>query len=161
MPTAYHLKLGLGVDQILGASRDRHHMGWIKLVSFWMGNGRATATAAAGGSGSITSSEVSVTKLTDRASMDIYKAASTGREFKSATIEIGDEKSGVPKLRLSLTDVTLENFSGNSATLSMGPTETFKLNFSNAELNHNPIAEESVGDILQTAFKSLGLAPAH
>ena len=76
-------------------------------------------------------------------------------------IEIADEKSGVPKLRVTLTDVMLENFSANGATLSRGPTETFKLSFANVELNHNPIAEESVGDILQTAFRSLGLAPAH
>ena len=46
MPSAYYVKLGSGADQISGASRDRHHIGWIKLVSFWMGDSRANAATA-------------------------------------------------------------------------------------------------------------------
>jgi len=63
MPSAYYVKLGSGADQISGASRDRHHIGWIKLVSFWMGDSRANAATAAAGPGSVTSFEVIVTKL--------------------------------------------------------------------------------------------------
>ena len=162
MPSAYYLKLGSGPDQLLGGSRDRHHMGWIKLESFWMGNESHPSGATAGvGTGKATSPDIVVSKTTDRASTDIFMAANDARVFRSAMIEIADEKSGVPKVRLTLTDVMLEHFSVNAnATVSQGQSERFKLVFRGAEWNHNPIAEESVGDILQTAFWSLGLARA-
>jgi type VI protein secretion system component Hcp len=162
MPNAYYLKLGSGSDQILGDSRDRRHMGWIKLSSFWTGN-PSNPTGATGGVGTGKASfEIFVSKFTDRASTNVYMAANSGRAFKSVTIEVADEKSGVPKLRLILTDVILENFSvnGNSG-FSSGQVETFKLNFAAAEWNHNPVAEDSVEETLQTAFWSLGFARAH
>ena len=162
MPNAYYLKLGSGGEHILGESRDRHHMGWIKLESFWMGDSSKPNGATGTGSGKATSSEVMVAKRTDRTSTDLHMAANDGRMFKSAVIEIADQKSGVPKLRLTLTDVTADNFSVNgNGGFSGGSSDTFKLNFANAEWNHNPLPEESVGDILQTALQSFGLAPAH
>ena len=160
MPNAYYLKLGSGTDQIPGGSRDKSHVGWIKLGSFAMSdNSRSNGATAGGGAGRATASEIVVSKPTDQASTALYMAASGGRAFNSATIEVADEKSGVPKLRLTLTNVMLVDFSANTnATVSRGPSETFKLNFAGAEWNHNPLAEESVGDTLQTAFWSLGLA---
>src|SRR5262245_50171007 len=103
-----------------------------------------------------------VSKRTDRTSTDLHRAANDGRMFKTAVIEIADQKSGVPKLRLTLTGVTADHFSVNgNGGFSAGSSDTFKLSFANAEWNHNPLPEESVGDILQTAFQSFGLAPAH
>jgi type VI protein secretion system component Hcp len=77
-------------------------------------------------------------------------------------IEIADEKSGVPKLRLTLTDVMIESFSANAnGGFGGGQSETFTLNFAAAQWNHNPVAEESVGQMLQTSSYSLELARGH
>ncbi len=158
--TAYYLKLDSGKSQIIGTSRDRYHVGWIKLDGFrpWeeprFGN-------SSGGPGKVTIRKFVLTRLADRTSMELYTAANEARYFMTADMEAADEKTGIPKLRFSFTDVTLEAFSYYSTGDGGDPGETFTFNFAAMKLNHNPIPEESVGDILQSAFRnSCGLAPA-
>ena len=77
-------------------------------------------------------------------------------------IEVADEKTGVPKLRLSLSSVMLTSYSVNTnAAEGGGQSETFKLNYAGAEWNHHPVAEEKAEDTLHTAFFSLKAAKKH
>jgi len=164
MPNAYYLKLGSGKSQVFGTSRDRYHVGWIKLTGFYpLSDSRATSMVGdgGGGPGKVTSSEIAVTKWTDRSSPELMQAAHGGRPFNSADLEIANEQTGIPKLRMSFTHVLLGRHGSNGGGLSdPGPVETFTLQYADMKLNHNPIPEESVVDMLQTVFKSLGLAPA-
>ena len=86
-------------------------------------------------------------------------AANSGRGFKSATIEVADEKTGVPKLRLTLSSVILNSYTVNTnAAEGHGQSESFTLNYAGAEWNHNPVAEEKAEETLHTGFFSLKAA---
>ena len=160
MPNAYYLRLGSGRSQIVGTCRDRYHVGWIKLTGF-SPFADLPVHNSGGGPGKATSSEIAVSKWADRSSAELMLAAHGGRPFNSADLEIADERTGIPKLRMSFTDVLLGRHGSNEGGLSdPGPIETFTLSYASMKLNHNPIPEESVGDMLQTVFKSLGMAPA-
>jgi type VI protein secretion system component Hcp len=158
-PKAYYLKLGAGRDQVVGTSRDRYHVGWIKLRSLYQ---ETPGFGAGGGRGKATVTEFLLSKLEDRTSSEMFLAASGGRTFKSAAIEVADPETGIPQFRMNFTDVVLGGFKADPDVSigEAGPIEEFRLNFANVEFNYNPIAEESVGDILQSIFKNLGLAPA-
>jgi type VI protein secretion system component Hcp len=157
MPNAYYLRLGSGKSQILGTSRDRYHMGWIKLESFSQQSERPPSGSGIGpGRGTI--SQFNLMKLEDRTSPEIFRAVHEGRSFKSADVEVAQARTGIPKVRMSLTDVLLGTYSLNAGFLSER-VESFSLNFAKVEWNYNPIPDETAGDMLQLAFKSLGLAP--
>lgn len=157
---AYYLKLGSGGEQVVGSSRDRYHVGWMKLQSV-VPPGQP-GFAVSGGHGRVTSRELAITKFADRTSHELLLAASEGRHYKSAVIDVADAETGIPELRLTLTDVLIGRFTvnPNARAEDPGPGETFALDFGNLEYNYNPIPEENVGDMLQSVFKSLGLAPA-
>jgi type VI protein secretion system component Hcp len=158
MPNAYYLKLGSATEQVPGGSRDKCHEGWIKLASFGMGD-QSKSSGSSGGTGRATFPDIVVSKTTDRASSTIFMAANSGRGFKSATIEVADEKTGVPKLRLTLSSVILNSYTVNTnAAEGHGQSESFTLNYAGAEWNHNPVAEEKAEETLHTGFFSLKAA---
>ena len=156
MPEAYYLKLGSGGGQVLGASRDRYNMGWIKLVSFSPDVG---AGGGGGGPGRARISQFLVTKLADRTSAEIFLAAHSGRHLRSADLDVADARTGIPKVRFSFTDVLLGSHKAHADTSPSFPArgETFSLNFVSMKMTHNPTPEDTVGDIAQSVFKSLGL----
>jgi len=158
MHRAYYLKLGSGKSQLMGSSRDRYHVGWIKLLAFAQPN---TGTYPAG-AGTVKFSEFVVSKLQDRSSSEIFRAVHEGRHFNSADVDLADTRTGIPRVRFSFTDVLLDAFTANRDMRieDQVPSESFSLKFAGMKLNHNPIPEETVGDLLQTVFKGLGLAPA-
>ena len=101
-----------------------------------------------------------MSKTADLASSTIFLAANSGtEEFKSAVIEVADERTGVPKLRLTLTSVILTSYSINTnAAEGRGPNKSFTLNYAGAEWNSNPVAEEKAEETLHTGFFSLKAA---
>ena len=159
MPNAYYLKLGSATEQVPGGSRDTCHEGWIKLASFGMGDQSGSSGSGGAGAGRATFPDIVVSKTTDLASSAIFLAANSGRGFKSAVIEVADERTGVPKLRLTLNSVILTSYSVNTnAAEGRGPNESFTLNYAGAEWNHNPVAEEKAEETLHTGFFSLKAA---
>jgi type VI secretion system secreted protein Hcp len=154
MPTSYYLKLGASDEQVLGDSRDPHHRGWIKLEIFSIGTQTSGAhgSGGGGGPGKVTISEFHMTKVQDRASPVLMDATSTGRPFKTAVLEAADSKTGSPKLRITLSDVQVSSFN-NAKSAGHGssvPIDEFALSFGGIEINHNPIAEDSIGAVLQS-----------
>jgi hypothetical protein len=95
----------------------------------------------------------------DRTSSQLFVAATQGKAFTSAVIEIADEDTGIPRFRLSLTGVLLEYSGASGPSLGgSGQIESFVLDFANAQYNHNPVPEADAVDLLQAIFKNLGLA---
>jgi type VI protein secretion system component Hcp len=119
----------------------------------------ASAPAPASALGKPVTSRVAVDKLVDRTSSQLFVAATQGKAFTSAVIEIADEDTGIPRFRLSLTGVVLE-YSGASGPSpgGAGQIESFVLDFANAQYNYNPVPEADAVDLLQAIFKNLGLA---
>jgi type VI protein secretion system component Hcp len=153
MPKAYYLKLGSG--GIVGTSCDPHHVGWIKLETFYFGNARNLGGSV--GPGKVAISEFLVSKAADRISPQLMQASNNGMGFKSAIIEIADSRTGIPALRINLTGVMIDKFAGTGA--ASGYIEVFTIHFANVEFNHNPIAEDALEGALQPAVKNMGRGP--
>jgi type VI protein secretion system component Hcp len=47
---ALYMKLGSGKDQMFGESRDKHHVGWVKISGFSWSSGKQVRSASGGGS---------------------------------------------------------------------------------------------------------------
>lgn len=161
MSTAYYLRLGPPYDQkIIGTSRDRYHIGWIKLVSFGPQNSTPAVSPGDAGPGLMAKPVLALAKYQDQTSMELAIAANTGRLFNVADIDIADARTGMPKLRMAFNEVLLDTFStGLGSGLHAKPTESFTLSFNEMRYNHDPVPEETAADMLQLAFKSLGLDP--
>jgi type VI protein secretion system component Hcp len=154
MPHAYYLKLGSGKSQLTGTSRDPHHVGWIKLISFqWGSEGSGMGAHGSGaGSGRPAATELTVSKMVDRLSPHLMLASHNGAYFDSAVLEIADARTGRPTLRVSLSDILIKTHSSPD-----GHIESFTLDFNRLEFNQSPIAEDELEEILQSVFKSIGL----
>jgi type VI protein secretion system component Hcp len=162
MGNAYYLKLGSGNDHIVGGSRDRYHVGWIKLIGFYPAAQTGMGAHGTGmGAGKAAISQFELSKFEDISSPRLFVAASEGRHFRTAELEIADERTGIPKLRISFTDVMLGPYSANpnAGPDDPGPSETFTLSCAELTYNYNPIPQENAADILMSIFKTLGLAP--
>jgi type VI secretion system secreted protein Hcp len=153
MPDAYYLKIGSGRSQLTGTSRDPHHVGWIKLTAFYLGEPNRGA-GSGGGAGKAAFTELSVSKTVDHLSPHLMLASHNGSYFDSAVLEIADARTGRPRLRVNLTDILIKTHSSPD-----GQTETFTIDFGNIEYNHNPIADDELEEMLQYMFKSIGLGP--
>jgi type VI protein secretion system component Hcp len=161
MGKAYYLKLGSGNEQIIGSSRDRYHVGWIKLTGF-----RPTETGGlspvSAGPGRATISEFELSKLEDISSPRLFLASNEGRHFRTAELEIADERTGIPELHVMMTDDQVDRYSANPnvGANDPRPSETFTLHFASLKYNFNPIPPQDALDLLVSVFKTLGLAPA-
>jgi type VI protein secretion system component Hcp len=161
MGKAFYLKLGSGDEQIIGSSRDRYHAGWMKLIGF---RAAETGTGTAGvGAGKATVSEFELAKFADISSPQLFLASNEGRHFRTAELEVADDRTGIPELRVTMTDVQVGRYSGNphAGASDPGPGESFMLTFATLQYNFNPIPQENAVDLLVSVFKTLGLAPAH
>ena len=130
-PKAYYLKLGSGSEQVVGECQDRYHVSWIELRSFQYEASRGSSTGT--GAGRTVTSRIAVDKRVDRTSSQLFVAATQGKAFTSAVIEIADEDTGIPRFRLSLTGVLLEYSGASGPSLGgSGQIESFVLDFANA-----------------------------
>jgi len=133
MAVGYFLKLGA----LQGESRDSRHKGWIDLEAFsW---GQMTQGAGRGG-------DIWATKLTDRTSMEIQDAWSSGRVFKTASIEVVKQAT----LRIDLLTVTVTSYQ-----LAPTPAEAFSLWYQDVQVNHAPIKDNTQ---LASMLRAAGLA---
>jgi len=74
-----------------GESTDSRHKGWfdVKQVSLNTENAGTTASASSGaGAGKVTHKEFTITKLVDKASPTLQKAAATGKHFPMVKLEM-------------------------------------------------------------------------
>jgi type VI protein secretion system component Hcp len=159
---AFYLKLGSGREQVVGESQDRYHVGWIRLRSLQFEPSPAvvTGTGTGGGPGKAPLSELTLSKFGDRNSQELFLATSNGRHFRSALLEVADEDTGIPRFRMSFTDVLVTSFSQNPnvGPNDPAPIDVFRISFGDLEYNYNPVPEPDAVDMLQSIFKSLGLA---
>ena len=105
-----------------------------------------------------------LSKLGDRNSQELFVATSNGRPFRSALLEVADEDTGIPRFRMSFTDVLITSIQPESQRRP--PAIPRRPNVSgstsrNVEYNYNPVPEPDALDLLQSIFKSLGLAAAN
>ncbi|MBI1218225.1 MAG: hypothetical protein GC186_06720 [Rhodobacteraceae bacterium] len=113
------MRLGADGQQVRGTSTDPAHDGWFDLTSVSM---------MSSGSGKQTPKDVTVTRLSDAASIALFSAAASGRVFTSAVIEMGDGQ-----FSLAMTDVAIASLQvGSSHGPGLSPSESMTLSFASA-----------------------------
>ena len=109
---AYFLQLGKpGKNQIVGKSREKHHVGWIELISFDRPPQSQTPLNKAGGRETPTGlDDFTCTRSTgDHLTSALFLAASAGKHFESAVLSI-TAPQGHWISRTVLDDVMLTSF---------------------------------------------------
>ena len=95
------------IDGIPGESTDDKHKDWIEIVSYHHGLHQpisSTASSAGGASaGRVDFGDLSITKLTDKATPKIFEACCVGKHLKEIIIEVcrsGGDKQKFLEIRL-------------------------------------------------------------
>lgn len=132
-----------GVD---GESVDSAHAKEIDIQSWTWGLSQSvtTHTARGGGAGKVSVSDVSITKLVDKATPNLMKACCTGRHFDEAVITV--RKAGDKPLEyivLTMKDVIISNLNINGANGGDLVTEVLSLNF--AEFSYVYVPQKKDG----------------
>jgi type VI protein secretion system component Hcp len=139
----YYLKLGTGMDQVPGASRGKHHVGWIKIDSVEVPT-RDTQGAGTGPAADLPT--LKLTKPNDKATQYIFDAAATGRIFGSALLDIARRTFNFP---LPTQDVNIAIFryefkdAAYGAASTEPPIDIFALSFAGMQINYNLVPDNT------------------
>jgi type VI secretion system Hcp family effector len=140
MATRIFLKLG----DIKGASQDdKKHKDWMEVESFGYGvsnsvNSTEKAKGNPGGEACI-HSDVSMNKVIDKTSTQLYAYCSTGKVFSKAEIECCEEEELL--FKMTLTNAAIASVSVGGGTGGV-PTESLVLSFSKIAWQYKSDAEQ-------------------
>jgi type VI secretion system secreted protein Hcp len=105
----------LWIDGVRGDSAKPGRAGWIDISSFSVGVPRANAGAGSGagasaGRGKTSLSTITIVKRVDKASPLLHEAASAGKAFKVANLEIAKDPAQQPYLQITLNNVFVTGY---------------------------------------------------
>jgi type VI protein secretion system component Hcp len=150
MAYTFYVKLGSGADQLLGESRDKHHVGWIKVIRFGPEFDQSVSSASSERASTI--SFMRVIKSIDKLSPKIAQATSTGRHFNTVVCELADQATGLPKFRYDCHDATIIRV---NALGREPPMEEFSFAFASWSVNQNPIPDDAAQLTLSVVARQL------
>jgi type VI secretion system Hcp family effector len=148
MATRIFLKMG----DIKGSSQDdKSHSDWIEVESFGYGvsnsvNSTEKAKGNPGGEACI-HSDVSMNKVIDKTSTQLYAYCSTGKVFDKAEIECCEEEELL--FKMTLTNAAIASVSVGGGTGGV-PTESLVLSFSKIAWQYKKDAEQHWDQITNT-----------
>ncbi len=149
---AIYLKL----DGVSGDATQQDHKEWITLNSFQWGVGRGISTpvgdTARREASQPSVSEVTVTKIADVSSSQLFVEAVTGTNAKLVKIHLTRTGSpGDTYLEFILTDTLVSGYSMSSG--GDQPSESLSLNFTKIEFNYTPFtADNKPGTTKRASF---------
>lgn len=130
----------LKLDGLAGDCAEEAHRGWMTLDSF-----THSVCGQQPGGGQVSLSDLSVSKLCDRSTPLLARAAAEGRRFKEARIQLcrtDADKAVFMELRLSQVRVTMHSISGGPQGDLKTPFESLSLGFDKIEWFYYPGAFE-------------------
>ncbi len=131
----------LKLDGVTGESQDKDHKEWIDIFSFSLGLNNAGAGHYGGGSGAgkATISDISLSKLVDKASATLYKFCFNGKHIDTGKIvcrKAGGD-SALEYLKYDLDEVFVTNVSTSDSAGGGGTAqESISLNFSKIKMTY-------------------------
>ena len=131
----------LKIDGIQGESRAKGHEGQIDVESFSWGVSNTPAAGGAGRVGKPKFSDISISKLLDKASPLLMQAVANGKANKSVTLygaAAGGERSGADFLTITLSDVLVSSFQESGASGGGGLQDSLSLNFTRITFDYKP-----------------------
>jgi type VI secretion system secreted protein Hcp len=139
-----------------GESKIEGFTDYFEVSSFQFGVGRAISAARGTSTreGNIVSvSEITVTKVSDKASIKLFEEALHGPLDRK--VEIAFVRQGAGNKPVAFVTIKLEGCGISGMSLSSGgdrPTESLTLNFDKIEYNYSPVADDLSGDPLKYSW---------
>lgn len=144
----------LKIDGIDGESEDSNHTGEIDVLSWSWGavqNGTMHA-AQGGGSGKVSMGDLTVHKLVDKATPNLWKECCAGKHISKATLTC--RKAGGESLvyyKLDLTGVMISAIDNGATQDDDRPSESVSLNFAEFSVEYTPQDGQGAGKGAVTA----------
>jgi type VI secretion system secreted protein Hcp len=126
------------IDGIEGAVNDGPHKGAIEILSYSWGatNTGAHGAGGGGGAGKVSVHDISISKVTDKASPKLFEHVCTGKIIPRALLTVTKGgRAGEPEqtyLTVTLSDCLISSYQSGGENDSL-PAESLSLNFSKIE----------------------------
>jgi type VI secretion system secreted protein Hcp len=138
----------LKIEPIKGESRDKTHIGEIDVLAWSWGASQSGTThmGGGGGSGKAAFQDLSVTKYTDAATVDLWKYLSQGTHIASGTLVV--RKAGTTPLeyiKIEMTDIIISSISTGGSGGEDRLTENVSLNFAKYKISYVPQKQDGSG----------------
>ena len=132
----------LKLDDIKGESRDAKHKDEIDILTYSLGAVQSATTHAGsgGGSGKVKMHDLSLTKLVDKATPNLFVACCSGKHFKEAILTV--RKAGenpLEYLKIVMKQVLVSSYSSGNGT------ENISLNFAEVLMEYVPQMADGSG----------------
>lgn len=135
---------------ITGESKDKVHKGEIDVLawSWGMSNSGSAQTGGGAGSGKVNVQDLSVTKWTDKATVNLQLACATGAHLDNATLTVrkAGGKGPVEYIIISMTEVMITSISGGGSGGEDRLTENISLNFAKVDFKYTPQKDDGTPD---------------
>ena len=135
---------------IAGESKDKVHKGEIDVLawSWGMSNSGSAQTGGGAGSGKVNVQDLSVTKWTDKATVNLQLAAATGAHLDTATLTVrkAGGKGPVEYIIINMTEVMITSISGGGSGGEDRLTENISLNFAKVDFQYTPQKDDGTAD---------------
>lgn len=133
----------LKIDGVEGESTAKGHEGEIEVLSWSWGvsNSASHSTGGGAGSGKATFQDISITKVLDKSSPQLFLATASGKHYPTATLKAAADTNKDGKLDyyvIKLTDVLVSSYQQSGASGGDKPTESISLNFAKIEITYLP-----------------------
>ncbi len=138
------------IDDVLGESKDRTHVGEIDVLAWSFGESSSATTHPGGGAavGKVTVQDLSFTKYVDRSSPALMLQCANGRHYRSARLTI--RKAGDRPLEflvVELSDVIVRAVNVAGSTGEDRVTENVTLNFAKFTYSYTPQKVDGGADL--------------
>lgn len=150
----------LKIEGIEGQSVQKGHEKEIELESFSFGvtnQGSFHKNGTGAGKGKASISDLSFSKVVDKSSPLLFKAAASGRHIPSATITTqmqGGDNAPVVYYKIVLTDVLVSSYQNSGSQGGDEIMESFSLNFGKIDFTHTGQTNEGGNDAQVTGWFS-------
>ena len=133
----------LKLDDIKGESRDAKHKDEIDILTYSLGAVQSATTHAGsgGGAGKVSVKDLSITKIVDKATPNLFLACCSGKHFKEATLTV--RKAGekpLEYLKIIMKQVLVSSYSSGNGT------ESITFNFAEVSMEYVPQKADGSGD---------------
>jgi len=135
---------------IAGESKDKVHKGEIDVLawSWGMSNSGSAQTGGGAGSGKVNVQDLSVTKWTDKATVNLQLACATGAHIDSAilTVRKAGGKGPVEYIKITMTEVMITSITAGGSGGEDRLTENISLNFAKVDYQYTPQKDDGSAD---------------
>ena len=136
--------------KIKGESKDGKHKDTIDVLawSWGLSNSGSAHTGGGAGSGKANFQDISVTKYTDKATVNLQLACAQGTHIDDATLIVRKSggKAPVEYVVIKMTEVLVSSVSGGGSGGEDRLTENITLNFAKIDYQYTPQKDDGSGD---------------